>query len=79
MRFLNTRLSQETALDTSDNHSQEQGEAVLPQPGNLMNKFYRYQTIFNSEGPETFYENEAWAPENEGVGLFRKHRMKKVE
>jgi hypothetical protein len=25
-------------------------------------------------GPDMFYENEAWAPENEYIGLFRKRR-----
>lgn len=33
--------------------------------------FFRNQKF---SGPETSYENEAWAPEPESVGLFRKHR-----
>lgn len=33
--------------------------------------FFRNQKF---SGPETSYENEAWAPETESVGLFRKHR-----
>lgn len=33
--------------------------------------FFRGQKY---SGPDTSYENEAWAPETESVGLFRKHR-----
>ncbi|HUX47161.1 MAG TPA: hypothetical protein VMV58_04040 [Desulfosporosinus sp.] len=32
-----------------------------------------------SQPPETLYENEAWAPEIEFVGLFRKRRINAEE
>jgi hypothetical protein len=42
---------------------------------NLMSKFYRYETLFNIEPPEVLYENEAWAPTTESIGLFHKRRV----
>ncbi|MHB8124121.1 MAG: hypothetical protein ACYDEJ_00530 [Desulfitobacteriaceae bacterium] len=32
-----------------------------------------------SSGPDVLFENEAWAPENEYVGLFRKRRTQVEE
>lgn len=94
MRFFNKRFSQETTLKTIDNPQEQQEietnliqeETPLdtaeispnnPMSTHLMSKFYRFQT--SSEPPESFYENEAWAPKEEGIGLFRKHRMKNVD
>lgn len=42
---------------------------------NLMSRFFRSQKLSSSEPPEILHENEAWAPETEFVGLFRKHRV----
>lgn len=42
---------------------------------NLMSKFFRTQKLSPPEPPETLHENEAWAPETEYVGLFRKCRV----
>lgn len=36
----------------------------------LLSKFFRSQKVYT--GPETFYEDEAWAPENQTVRLFHK-------
>lgn len=91
MRFLNSRYSQQTTLDTIDSiqlqrepvsdlipeeNLQNTSKISLMASTNLMSKFYRFQTLTDREPPETFYENEAWAPNNEGVGFFHKHRMK---
>lgn len=46
---------------------------------NLMSKFFRTQKSSLSEPPETLHENEAWAPETEFVGLFRKRRVNAKE
>lgn len=46
-----------------------------PTSVNLMSKFFRTQKSSLSEPPETLHENEAWAPETEYVGLFRKRRV----
>ena len=46
-----------------------------PTSVNLMSKFLRTQRSSLSEPPETLHENEAWAPETEYVGLFRKHKI----
>ncbi|EGW40749.1 hypothetical protein [Desulfosporosinus sp. OT] len=46
---------------------------------NLMSRFFRTQKLSHSEPPETLHENEAWAPETEFVGLFRKHRFNAKE
>ena len=46
---------------------------------NLRSKFLRTQKSSFSAPPETFYENEAWAPETEYVGLFRKRRVNVME
>ena len=50
-----------------------------PTSVNLMSKFLRTQKSSLSEPPETLHENEAWAPETEYVGLFRKHRVNAKE
>ncbi|HEY8909786.1 MAG TPA: hypothetical protein VIM51_05840 [Desulfosporosinus sp.] len=60
--------------DTSHN-APEENIVFGPAPGNLMSKLFRNHNTALSEGPESLYENEAWAPENECVGLFRKHRV----
>ena len=46
---------------------------------NLMSKFFRTQKFSSTEPPETLHENEAWAPQTEFVGLFRKCRVKAKE
>lgn len=69
MRFLNTKLSREITIDNIDTVL-EQSDST-----NLMSKFYRNQKASTSEAPETLYENEAWAPKNETIGIFRKRRM----
>lgn len=48
---------------------------TAPTSTNLMSKFYRNQKTSTTEAPENLYENEAWAPKNEIIGLFRKRRM----
>ncbi|MDR3542581.1 MAG: hypothetical protein P4L69_16705 [Desulfosporosinus sp.] len=58
-------------------------EGIIPQGSvptattsvNLMSKFLRGQRSSFSEPPETLHENEAWAPQTEFVGLFRKRRV----
>lgn len=45
---------------------------------NLMSKLFRTQKFFSAP-PEVLHENEAWAPEYEYVGLFRKHRASAEE
>jgi len=50
-----------------------------PTPVNLMSRLFRIHNTALSEIPETLYENEAWAPVNEFVGLFRKHRVNTEE
>lgn len=47
---------------------------AAPTSINLMSKFLRTQKSSFSDPPETLHENEAWAPETEFVGLFRKRR-----
>ena len=76
--------------DRTETHEMvpEQTESVLnkkqdEQPSenlafvNLMNRFFKNQKFY--EGPETLHENEAWAPETEFVGLFRKRRVNAEE
>ena len=46
-----------------------------PTPVVLMNRLFRNQKSPMSEGPETIYENETWAPEAEFVRLFHKSRV----
>lgn len=71
---------------TVSNNSQEDTpknapESVQSSPTsvNLMSKFFRTQKSFLSEPPEILHENEAWAPETEFVGLFRKRRVSAKE
>ncbi|HWQ42357.1 MAG TPA: hypothetical protein VN456_10045, partial [Desulfosporosinus sp.] len=65
----------------SDNYieatSQNVSETIIfdPTPVNLTNRLFHKQKNTLLEGPETLYENEAWAPVSEYVGLFRKHRV----
>jgi hypothetical protein len=56
-----------------------QNAQFAPTSVNLMNRFLRTQKAFPSEPPENFHENEAWAPEIESVGLFRKRRLNPME
>ena len=64
---------EDISLDISENI------VFTPTPVNLMNKLFHKQKNALSEAPETLYENEAWAPETEFVGLFRKHRVNTEE
>lgn len=72
MRFL--RSYKEIPSETKDT-TLEQSESIPTAliSTNLMSKFYRKTLI--TEGPETLYENEAWAPKNEIIGLFRKLKI----
>lgn len=65
-------LSNDYQKDTSQNSP----ENVQPAPTsvNLMSRIFRTQKLSHSEPPETLHENEAWAPDTEFVGLFRKRR-----
>ncbi|WP_407308417.1 hypothetical protein [Desulfosporosinus sp. SB140] len=56
----------------SEEEEIELGDNNLPRTSvNLMNKFFRFQRS-QSEPPEFLYENEAWSPNQEYVGLFHK-------
>ena len=84
MGFLNKIISTET-IDTEqsitgnyqENTPQNTPEYVQAESTsvNLMSKFFRTQKLSSTEPPETLHENEAWAPETEYVGLFRKCRV----
>ncbi|SPF35420.1 conserved hypothetical protein [Candidatus Desulfosporosinus infrequens] len=67
--------------DHLDSTLQNNSENIQPVPNsiNLRSKFLRIQKSSFSEPPETFHENEAWAPEPEFVGLFRKRRINAIE
>jgi hypothetical protein len=56
-----------------------QNDQFAPASVNLMSRFLRTQKAFSLEPPENFHENEAWAPERESVGLFRKRRFNSTE
>lgn len=63
----------ESVLNKKQDEQQSENLAFV----NLMSRFFRNQKFF--EGPETLHENEAWAPETEFVGLFRKRRVNAEE
>jgi len=67
-------LSKTVSNDFQENTSQNVPENVVftQAPVNLMGKLLRNQ---KNALPETLFENEAWAPKNGFVGLFRKHRV----
>ncbi len=70
---LNKIVSDSRTEDTSQNI--KENNIFNPTPVNLMNKLFHNQKTALSEGPETLYENEAWAPVSEYNMLFRKHRV----
>lgn len=61
----------ETPVPETETTTEPASLETNPYSVNLFGKF-RNQQI--NPGPETSYENEAWAPETELIGLFRKHR-----
>lgn len=69
--------SQENHDDTTkDNLTAENKETLETAPAensaNLIGKLFN--NYDSDSGPEAPYENEAWAPDNGYVGLFRKRR-----
>jgi len=88
MDFLRKLFFKDTATETTDtipeqsttvsiDHQEDTSASVQSTPlsVNLMGKFLRTQRSSLKEPPETLHENEAWAPEMEFVGLFRKRRF----
>jgi len=67
MGLLDRKFSKDNTVETID--------TLDSNSVNFMSKFFRYQKTSFSQPPETLYENEAWAPEAEFVGLFRKRRV----
>jgi len=69
-----TMQENQTAKEEDSNSFQdtENKNAALPST-NCMSKLFRTPKSF-SVPPEALHENEAWAPESEYVGLFRKRR-----
>lgn len=64
----------EVTLPDTPQYTPENAQSI-PTSLNLMRRFFRTQKSSLSEPPETLHENEAWAPETETVGLFRKRRV----
>lgn len=65
---------QETTLHDTPQYTPENAPSI-PTSLNLMRRFFRIQKLSLSEPPEILHENEAWAPDTETVGLFRKRRV----
>ena len=59
-------------------------ENEVAEETNLDQSLFGASSLFNkfrnqNSGPDVLYENEAWSPENEYVGLFRKRRTQVEE
>lgn len=95
MGFLKRKLSKDNTAENIDTLTTQCETAISDNPEythlnalensydsnsvNFMSKFFRHQKLSISHPPETLYENEAWAPEPEFVGLFRKRRVNAEE
>lgn len=68
-----TKLNSKLNSNSSEDIFQDQDQYIFGS-SILFNKFRN-----QNSGPDVLYENEAWAPENEFVGLFRKRRAQVEE
>ena len=66
-------VTEETNLNSNSSEDGLQDQYLFGS-SSLFNKFKK-----QNSGPDVLYENEAWAPENEYVGLFRKRRAQVEE
>ncbi|MFZ3101484.1 MAG: hypothetical protein WA113_04670 [Desulfitobacteriaceae bacterium] len=66
-------ITQETNLNSNSSEDSLQDQYLFGS-SSLFNKFKN-----QNSGPDVLYENEAWVPENEYVGLFRKRRAQVEE